>query len=405
MKTPQRGRHRIGIAGAGIAGLAAAAFLARDGHDVTLFDQFDAPAPVGSGLIVQPVGLQVLDALGLADPLKAHAAPVGHIFGRNARGRAVLDVRYENLRPGLVGHAVQRALLFDLLYQAAEAAGVTIIPSTTLRSAEQNGAEVSLQWAEGRLGPFDLVLDCLGAYSPLCPKPSSPLAFGALWALLDWPNGGPFDPARLEQRYSRASHMVGILPVGTRPSDPQAKLTFFWSLRAQDHAAWRARPIDAWWDDVEGLWPDTRVLRDQIRAHDDLVFAQYTHRTLMRPGAGRIAHLGDSYHATSPQLGQGANMALLDAFALWSAVRACSDPAEAVAHYAAQRRRHVLTYQTASWLFTPFYQSDSRALPVIRDWVTAPISQVPPMPSLLARLVAGELSYRPPETSISVPVR
>ena len=31
---------RIGIAGAGIAGLAAAAMLARDGHDVQIFDQF-----------------------------------------------------------------------------------------------------------------------------------------------------------------------------------------------------------------------------------------------------------------------------------------------------------------------------------------------------------------------------
>lgn len=54
---------RIAIAGAGIGGLACAAGLARAGHAVQVFDQFAAPAPVGSGLVVQPVGLQVLARL------------------------------------------------------------------------------------------------------------------------------------------------------------------------------------------------------------------------------------------------------------------------------------------------------------------------------------------------------
>lgn len=45
---------RIGIAGAGIGGLAAAGFLARDGHDVTLFDPFARPKPVGRMLSLLP---------------------------------------------------------------------------------------------------------------------------------------------------------------------------------------------------------------------------------------------------------------------------------------------------------------------------------------------------------------
>ncbi|MEZ5947060.1 MAG: NAD(P)-binding protein [Hyphomonas sp.] len=44
----------MAIAGAGIGGLAAAAFLARQGHAVTVYDQFEAPGPVGSGLIRRP---------------------------------------------------------------------------------------------------------------------------------------------------------------------------------------------------------------------------------------------------------------------------------------------------------------------------------------------------------------
>ena len=56
--------RKIAIAGAGIGGLAAAAFLARDGHKVSVFDQFDAPRPVGAGLILQETGLTILGELG-----------------------------------------------------------------------------------------------------------------------------------------------------------------------------------------------------------------------------------------------------------------------------------------------------------------------------------------------------
>jgi 2-polyprenyl-6-methoxyphenol hydroxylase-like FAD-dependent oxidoreductase len=40
---------KIGIVGAGMAGMAAALFLSRDGHDVTLFERVAEPGPVGPG--------------------------------------------------------------------------------------------------------------------------------------------------------------------------------------------------------------------------------------------------------------------------------------------------------------------------------------------------------------------
>ncbi|RWF75469.1 MAG: FAD-dependent oxidoreductase [Mesorhizobium sp.] len=54
----------IAIAGAGPAGLAAALYLKRAGHQVTIFERFGAPKPVGSGLILQPT-VTVLADLGL----------------------------------------------------------------------------------------------------------------------------------------------------------------------------------------------------------------------------------------------------------------------------------------------------------------------------------------------------
>ena len=381
---------KIGIAGAGIAGLAAAALLARQGQDVTVYDQFPEPRPVGSGLMIQPVGLAILDQIGCAEAIVQAASLVTRILGKTATDRTVLDVRYGDLRDGLAGLAIQRAVLFEELLRAATAAGAELVPGTTITAADIGNSEAHLVAGERRLGPFDLILDALGAYSPLCPRPSSPLTYGALWALLDWVETPGLAPDRLEQRYRRAAQMVGVLPVGRRPGEAD-KLTFFWSLRGQDHARWMATPIATWKDEVRALWPDTATVLDQITDHDDLIFAQYTHHTIRRPGRGRIAHLGDSFHANSPQLGQGANMGLLDAAALAKAVAAHPDPADATEAYGRARRWHVWLYQSAGWLFTPLYQSDSRVLPWIRDWLAAPAAGVPPAPRVLAKLVAGEL--------------
>lgn len=358
---------------------------------MTVFDQFTAPAPVGSGLMVQPAGLAVLAELGLDEALIARASQVRRLFGRSApRGAVVLDVRYPR---GYRGLAVQRASLFDLLLRAAREAGASLVPGTRVTGADQSGGRIRLL-AQGVMAAspakdFDLVLDCLGAGSALCPRPARPLAYGALWALLDWPDGGALDPEALEQRYRAASRMAGVLPVGRSAPEAPPKATFFWSLRGADHGDWLARPLAEWKHEVLALWPECAALLEQITDHRQLIFARYLHRTLRRPFSGRVVHMGDSYHATSPQLGQGANMALLDAMALAAALRGGADVPSALARYAALRRWHVRIYQGASWLFTPVYQSDSRLLPWLRDRAMGPVSKLWPVRPMLESLVGG----------------
>lgn len=58
----------------GIGGLAKAILAHRAGFEVTIFDQFDTPEPVGSGLVIQPVGLRVLEQLGAAKSALAKGA-------------------------------------------------------------------------------------------------------------------------------------------------------------------------------------------------------------------------------------------------------------------------------------------------------------------------------------------
>lgn len=82
-------------------------------------------------------------------------------------------------------------------------------------------------------------------------------------------------------------------------------------------------------------------------------------------------------------------MGLLDAFALATAVNEAPDIADALQRYAALRRFHVRLYQAASRLFTPFYQSDSRLLPLLRDRLVPPLARLPGIDRQLALLVAG----------------
>ncbi|GGB41085.1 glutamate synthase [Sphingomonas metalli] len=390
-------RLEIAIAGCGPAGLAAALLLHRDGHRVTLFDRFEAPRPVGSGLMIQPTGLAVLGQLGLAEALLDHGARIARLHGEaGSSGRVVLAVRYAALgkRAGF-GVGVHRATLFALLHGAVTGERIAIETGCAVTGSALlgNGRRRLLLDGGRSEGPFDLVVDALGTRTPLAPPCGRALAYGALWGTLDWPADGGFDPAALEQRYRRASVMVGVLPIGRPPGEERAQAAFFWSLRADRLEAWKAAGLAAWKAEVRTLWPATEPLLDQIESPDQLTFARYAHRTLPQPAEPGLIHLGDAWHSASPQLGQGANMALLDAYALALALRKAADVPAALAGTIARRRGHVRLYQALTALFTPVYQSDSRALPFLRDRLVGPLSKLWPATLIQAAMVSGTIGH------------
>lgn len=381
----------IGIAGAGIGGLATATFLAREGHRVTVFDQFETARPVGSGLILQETGLSILNQLGLRMRAEALGAPIRRLYGLSKPSdRIVLDVKYGSLRRALMGVSIQRAALFRLVHEGALAAGARIVAATRITAANPRDGTL-LDDGAGMHGPFDLVVDALGVRSVLAASPSRELPYGALWATLPWPDASGFHADALEQRYEAASRMAGVMPSGSLADGGPKTVTYFWSIRGDQLAAWRAAPLTHWRDAALALWPETDRLLSPLKTHQDLTFARYRHRTHWPAVSGRLVHLGDSWHAASPQLGQGANMALLDAYALARAIGRQADLRDALVDYVGMRASHVRLFQLMSFLFTPVYQSDSRILPLIRDWLAAPASHIWPGPQILAGMVSGGL--------------
>ena len=381
----------IAIAGCGPAGLASALFLKRDGHAVTLFDQFDTPRPLGSGLLIQPSGQQVLAELGLLEKIRALAAPVTHLSGVNAQnGKRALDMEFRHLGSEICALGIHRASLFETLFDAVTARGITIEPGCRLVSADVCSTYVEPQFDNGRsMGKFDLLIDATGAHGPLAQGNLTQLPFAALWTTVDRPTNSEIGARALDQRYWAASRMAGIMPVGVNSATGNAGAALFWSIKPGDFPALRARGIEAWRAEFLALWPEAQAFAAQIRSMDDFTLASYTHRTGVSSSQSRVLHIGDSWHCTSPQLGQGANMALIDAAAIAEAISQSNDPETIARLYRHLRSDHVKLYQMLSYVFTPLYQSDSALLPTLRDLVIHYTARVPLIRSLIAHVVSG----------------
>jgi len=91
----------------------------------------------------------------------------------------------------------------------------------------------------------------------------------------------------------------------------------------------------------------------------------------------------------SPQLGQGVNMALIDALALRDALRAEAAVDAAIAHYQRERRAHVRIYQFWSRWLTPLFQSERDFVARLRDLAFLPLGRLPGGRGQMLRVLSG----------------
>ena len=370
----------IGIVGCGVAGQAAATLLSESGHDVTIFERFAEPRPLGAGLLLQPTGLAVLGELGLREQALAAGAKVTGLKSVTQSGRPVLDLSYADLHPAAHGLGIHRGRLFDLLHGALKRSPAKLVTAHEIVDVARGQI---VDKAGGRHGPFDLVIVADGAHSALrqrlMPEAKAPLyPWGCLWATVPDP-AGIGASGLLQQRVRGTTEMMGLLPVGDR------QLTLYWSVPAEGQP-----DIDAFHRAATALWPEAAAAVEHAVRTNGLTHATYRHVALPRWTVdGKVLFIGDAAHGTSPQLGQGANLGLMDAWTLADAIARNKDLEAALTAFAVRRRSTVRFYRQASHLLTPLFQSNVESFGWMRDAFMGTACRLPVARTIAATTLAG----------------
>ncbi|MDT8327614.1 MAG: FAD-dependent monooxygenase [Roseovarius sp.] len=323
---------KITVIGAGIGGLAVARALALQGGDVTVLEQSAEISEVGAGLQISPNGFAVLRALGLADPLRAHAVQATGVSLCDYRGDKVVHLDLGALESDDY-YFIHRADLIDVLAQGARAAGVKIQLLQKVCGVTP-GARPQVQLSNGATLSTDLVIGADGLHSKVrvalngtsAPFFTRQVAWRAIIPNL----AGRGPEARV--------HMGPLRHVVSYPLRGGTLLNI---VAVQEKAAWAAESWSQKDDPValRAAFADFGPeVRDMLGAISDVhLWGLFRHPVAPVWQGGNLALLGDAAHPTLPFMAQGASMALEDGWVLSAALAGAGDPSEALALY--QRRR------------------------------------------------------------------
>ncbi|MFW2094739.1 FAD-dependent oxidoreductase [Acinetobacter sp. ULE_I057] len=399
---------KFAIVGAGTAGLAAAILLAQQNIQVTIFEKVSELKPVGAGLLLQPSGLAVFEHLDVLDDAVKLGAMVTGLEGQLANGFKLVDSHYAQADPDFYGLGIHRASLCHVLAKKCHEYPdlITWQMNADIQKLEESIYEIRVLGtvnAESFDEVFDSVIIANGARSQLRPnawvKVDQAYPWGAKWTIV--PECLQLNTQILHQFYDRSKIMMGILPTGAIPSQSDQRLSsIFWSLPTDQlgnflpHQHARLE----WLKEVSKRWKPAAEWLEQVIVNPEQkqqwFSAHYRDVVLSKFGERRIGIIGDAAHAMSPQLGQGANMALLDAWALGQAVHVARnnetiDYSKLWQNYHQHRKSSSAFYQFLSRLLTPLYQSDLWWAGGLRDLSFSWMYRIPYFRKEMAITVSG----------------
>jgi 2-polyprenyl-6-methoxyphenol hydroxylase-like FAD-dependent oxidoreductase len=309
-------RHVL-VAGAGLAGTAAAIALAAAGVAVDLIDIKPEITAVGSGITMQGNGLRELRRLGVLDAVLAAGYPFSSVGMRAPDPAGTLLAEFPDGRtggpdlPGTVG--LPRPALARIMADRAVAAGARLRLGTAASGLSQDGDCVDVTFSDGSAGRYDLVIGADGIRSAtrrmigITEKPR-PTGMGIFRAF----GPRPASVTRTDLYYGGPAYIAGYCPTGAdtlyaylvedaqdrSALSPEQRLDAMCALAAAYHGPW---------DEIRATLTDPATVNYTL--FEALVVPAPWNR-------GRVVLIGDAAHACPPTLAQGGAQALEDAAVL-----------------------------------------------------------------------------------------
>ena len=342
----------IGIAGAGIGGMAAAIALRALGHDVTLFEQTRKFGRAGADINLTPNAVKALDGLGIGAALRGFGArPTYRVSRTYDTGEETSRLEMSQAAEDAYGApqlTLHRADLLESLEGALPAGTIQFGKRVAGVSQTNSGVEVAL--ADGTSHSVDVLIGADGIHS---------VVRAALF-------GGE------KPRFTGVVAYRAVVPASrvTVPGTdmftkwwgptPESQIVTFPIGAAYDVFIFATTAQESWREESWTLAGSVEELREQYAAyHPDaralldccdsvLKTALYERDPLPVWSQGAITLLGDSCHPMMPFMAQGAGSAIEDAVMLARAFEQHAETPAALRAYEETRRPRTSKIQVGS---------------------------------------------------------
>jgi FAD-dependent urate hydroxylase len=333
------------VIGGGIGGPVAAIALQRVGIHATVYEAWDGPADyTGWFLNTASNGLDVLHTLGIDLATRADGHPIPNMVMWSGTGKRLGEVANGiRLGDGTVSLCVKRAALQRVLREEAVGRGIRVEYGKRLTSYEPtDGGGVVALFEDGTKAKGDLLVGADGIHSvtrqllaPEAPKP----AYTGLIGVGGYSHSNTIPPTPNTQHFVfgkraffgylvRESGEIWWFANLARPQEPSRA-----ELARISSDQWKRHLLELFTGDLPLIGEIIQATHGDIGAHvvHDLITTPTWHR-------GPVVLIGDAAHATSPNAGQGASLAMEDALVLAKCLRDLPDPEQAFTAYERLRR-------------------------------------------------------------------